>query len=148
MIKVYFSDGQALIESVVVIGVVLVLVVGLLAGSTSVLKTSRYGKAKALSVSYAQEAVEVVRGIRNASWTTFSGYAGTTKCLDDTNALSPEPVGGCAINIHNGDFIRSVAFSYPDPLDLTKVEVDVSASWNDGSAHSTNLTTIFTQWRQ
>ena len=145
------TSGQALVEAVVVVGIAVVISVGLLAGATASLQANRFGKAKTLSVRYAQEAMEVVRNIRNASWSNFAGHAsGTTAtkwCMGSLNTLQPyDAVAGCDNYRVGTNYTRQVTFTW-DSVKLI-MQVDVLVTWSDGSkTYSTSISTIFTQWR-
>jgi len=139
------SRGQTLAEVVVAIGVVVLLVTGLVVGTSVSLKASQYGKARSQAVQYAQEAVELARNIRDNGWTTFTTYGGVSPvswCLDKSGVWAPMS-DSCSANIDNF-YTRQVTFTWNDP----KMKVDVSVSWIDGNKTFTvPITTYFTQWK-
>jgi len=144
------NAGQALVEAVVVVGIVVVISVGLLAGATASLQANRFGKAKTLSVRYAQEAMEVVRSMRNTNWASFAlfatnGVTPTTWCMDSAGQLqSYVAATGCTTFPVGTMYTRQVTFTWNDPNML----VDVLVAWSDGSKnYSTSISTVFTQWR-
>ena len=139
------SRGQTLAEVVVAIRVVVLLVTGLVVGTSVSLKASQYGKARSQAVQYAQEAVELSRNLRDSGWTGFMAYGGVTPkswCLDKSGAWTAMS-GACPANIDNF-YTRQVTFTWNDP----KMKVDVSVSWIDGNKTFTvPITTYFTQWK-
>lgn len=137
--------GQTLVEIIAAIGVVVILVTGLIVGATGSLKASQYGRAKSLSVRYAEEAAEIVRSLRDASWETFTTYGGTTPkawCLDKGGTWS-DGASGCPVNIDD-IYTRTVTFTWLDP----RMKVEILVTWTDGArAYQSDVTTYFTQWR-
>ena len=138
------QKGQTLVEAVVVVGVVVLLVTGLIAGTTASLRSAQSGRTRTQAVSYAQEGIEIVRGIRDQSWDTFQGYGGSY-CLDSAHALTPNS-GTCSVNITTpeGSFTRSVSFDWQSP----KMVVTTTVSYTEGEGEKdVTLVTYFTQWR-
>ena len=134
--------GQTLVEIVVVVGVVVLLVTGLVAGATAALKSSQYGRAKSLSVKYVQEGVELARSIRDRSWDEFFSYNGKTWCVDQS-AVWSDGTSGCTANIGTY-FTRTVTLAWNDP----NMQVDVSVSWIDGSRTlRSDVRTYLTKWQ-
>lgn len=138
------NKGQTLVEVVVVIGVVVLLVTGLIAGTTTSLKSAQSGRIRSQAVSYAQEAIESVRSIRDRSWSTFMEYSGSY-CLGSDLIFNPSP-GTCSVNITGGEnsFTRSVNFNWQDP----KMVITATVSFVEGeSTRNVVLETYLTQWK-
>lgn len=139
------QSGQTLAEVVVAIGVVVLLVTGLIVGTSVTLKASQYSKARSQAVQYAQEAVELARNLRDSGWTTFSAYGGIAPvswCLDKVGVWT-QMSGACSANIDNF-YTRQVTFTWEDP----KMKTDVVVSWKDGNkTYIVPITTYVTQWR-
>ena len=139
------TRGQTLAEVVVAIGVVVLLVTGLVVGTSVTLKASQYGKARSQAVQYAQEAIEIVRNVRDNGWTTFAAYGGVSPiswCLDKDGVWTAM-VDSCSPNIDNF-YTRKVTVTWIDP----KMKVDVVVSWTDGNkTYTVPITTYFTQWK-
>ncbi len=139
------QSGQTLAEVVVAIGVVVLLVTGLVFGTTITLKASQYGKARSQAVQYAQEAIEIVRILRDNGWTTFRAYGDVMPipwCLDKSGVWTPLS-GACSTNIDNY-YTRQVTLTWTDP----KMKVDVIVSWIDGNkSYTVPISTYFTQWK-
>lgn len=138
------NKGQTLVEAVVVIGVVVLLVTGLIAGTTASLKSSQSGRIRSQAVSFASEALEIVRSIRDENWITFLGYTGSY-CLGSDNILTPT-ASACATNIVGAEnsFARGVSLSWQDP----KMVVTATVSFVEGEqVKDVTLVTYLTQWK-
>ena len=136
------QSGQSLVEAVVVIGVVVLLVTGIVAGTTASLRNIDQGKTRSLALKYSQEGVEYGRNLRNTGWETFQAKSGVL-CLDKASVLTAASSGVCPVNV-DSVYTRSLTFTWSDPT-MTVVS---RATWNDGSGeHKSELTTNFTKWR-
>lgn len=138
------NKGQTLVEVVVVIGVVVLLVTGLISGTTASLKSAQSGRIRSQAVSYAQEAQEVVRSIRDRSWSIFSAYSGSY-CMGMDLSLTPS-AGACGVNITGGEhsFSREVTFNWQDP----KMVVTSIVSFVEGeTTKNVTLVTYLTKWK-
>ena len=136
-----FNTGQTLVEIIVVVGVVVLLVTGLVIGTTASLRIGESGKIRSQAVKLAQQAIELARTVRDTKWATFASMTGTY-CLGDTNTWTPA-TGLCSVNIGT-TFTRSVNFAFVDP----RMTVEVTVSWQDSSGtKQTSLKTYFTQWK-
>lgn len=139
------QSGQTLAEVVVAIGVIVLLVTGLIIGTSVTLKASQYGKARSQAVQYAQEAVELARNIRDSGWTGFMAYGSVTPkswCLDKSGTWT-QMSGACSANIDNF-YTRQVTFTWVDP----RMKADVVVSWTDGNkTYTVPITTYVTQWK-
>lgn len=139
------SSGQSLVEAVVVVGVVVLLVTGLVAGTTASLKSAQSGRIRSQAVSLAQEGIEIVRGIRDKNWNTFSAYDPDTYCLGEDQTLILR-IGTCSPNITTpeGSFTRSVSFRWQNPTMI----VTLLVSYIDAEVtKDVTLNTYFTQWK-
>lgn len=139
------QSGQTLAEVVVAIGVIVLLVTGLIVGTSVTLKASQYSKARSQAVQYAQEAVELSRNLRDSGWTGFFPYGAVTPiswCLDKAGSWTAMS-GACSANIDNF-YTRQVTFTWDDP----RMKTDVVVSWIDGNkTHTVPISTYFTQWK-
>jgi type II secretory pathway pseudopilin PulG len=144
--KIFWTNGQTIIEAIVVIAVVVVLVTGLIAGTTTSLRASSAGRTKSQALKYAEQAFEYVRNLRDAKWTTFQAYSGFYCLGNETNALLTSTSENCPMNITTpeGTFSRRLEFVW----DGEKMTVKVSVKYPDGSqTKDVSLTTYFTQWK-
>jgi hypothetical protein len=146
------TKGQTIVEAIVVIGVVVLLVTGLIAGTTTSLRTATSGRVRSQALKLAEEGLEFARNARDQKWTTFQSYSGWY-CLGNTpQELEPSVDGSCGGNITtaDGSFGRSINFSWDDALvDIEKkMIVEVIVSYPEGSqTKNIALKTYFTQWK-
>lgn len=142
MIWDFSKSGQSLVEAVVVIGVVILLVTGIVAGTTASIKNVDQGKTRSLALKYSQEGMEYARNLRNTGWETFQVKNGLY-CLDKTSVLTAAASGTCPVNVDTM-YKRSLTFTWSDPTMTVLSQV----TWNDGNGeHKSELTTNFTKWR-
>lgn len=139
------QKGQTLVEAIVVIGMVILLVTGLIAGTTASLKTSQAGRAKSEAVKFAEDGIERIRLIRDDNWTTFASYSGLY-CFASDGTLTLPTGPTCPVNIQTADnsFSRSTSFIWLGD----KMHVQVAVVYHEGDAEQTVfLDTYFTRWR-
>ncbi len=152
--KNYRTRGQTIIEVIVVIGIVVVLTTGLIAGTTSSLKSAQSDRSRSEAVKYAQEGIEVARQLRDENWDTFFSYGGSVYCLGSDakgNTNFVVSTGGqCPTNIMMQDgtlsiFTRSVQFAWQGNSGM---QIVVTVSYPENSqTKNVQLTTYLTQWR-
>lgn len=138
------SQGQTLVEAVVVVGVVVLLVTGLVSATTVSLRSVQSGRIRSQAVSLSQEGIEIARGIRDESWDDFAGLVGLY-CLGDNQQMMPA-AGSCVPNITTpqGTLTRSVSFNWQNP----KMVVTVTVSYVEGEGtRDVANTTYFTRWK-
>jgi Tfp pilus assembly protein PilV len=139
-----WQRGQTLVEAVVVVSIVVLLVTGLVAGTTASLRSAQSGRTKTQAVAIAQEGMELLRTMRDEDWDTFAAYSGSY-CLGDDHVLSVSP-GTCSPNVTSSQlpFTREVEFSWQDP----KMVATVNVSYLEGeNTRTSTLVTYFTQWK-
>ncbi len=139
------QTGQTLIEAVVVIGVVVLLATGLIAGTTASLRAAQSGRARSQAVTLAQQGIELMRTLRDQQWSSFQAYTGFY-CVADDHTLTPNASEDCPLDIETpqGNFGRSVHFDWQDP----RMVVTVKVKYVDGAlTRDSTLVTYFTQWR-
>ena len=144
--------GQMLIEVVVVVGMVVLLALGIVAGTTRVLSQSQTVQNQSVALSIAQEGIELTRQFRDSGWATFASYGSTktTYCVGSDGTFVPaNPT--CPTNILNTIYTRSITLDLipsPDGSATQTMQVTVTVSWT-GSVEANNfvnLTTYLTQW--
>lgn len=148
MVKVlYVHRGQTIVEAIVVIAVVVLLVTGLIAGTTTSLRSAQAGRSKNQALKYAEEALEYSRSMRDRSWDSFQALSGAY-CMSNTTPLLLvySATDTCTTNISTGEgsYSRKVTYAW----DGTKMIVTVSVSYPDGATtKEVTLTTYYTQWK-
>lgn len=134
--------GQTLAEIVVAIGIVVLLVSGLIVGTTASVRTAGEARLRSLAVKYSQEALELTRQLRDSDWDAFQAYSGLW-CLDKGGVWTSASL--CPVNIDN-TFTRGVTFSWNGSAN--RMEVTASVTWQDGgTTHKSDLLTYFTKWQ-
>jgi len=146
------KKGQSLFEVVVALAIVTLIVVAIITLAASSIKNSSFARNKETAARYSQEATEWLRGQRDNDWAIFASHAvvspGLTWCL--SSLVWPGTTGPCSESSYIGDtfFTREVVVSYPDPLNLNNVQVDVATYWTDSSGdHEVKTSTFFANWK-
>lgn len=137
------KSGQTIVEAIVVIGIVVILVTGLISGTTASLQTANNSRIRSEAVKYAQEGLEIVRSVRDTNWTNFQSHSGLYCMGTDEQLVSADT---CASNITTPEakLTRSVEFAWLGD----RMEVTASVSYLEGSlTRSVSLSTYFTQWK-
>jgi type II secretory pathway component PulK len=140
------SKGQTIVEAIVVIGVVVLLVTGLIAGTTTSLRSATSGRVRSQALKFAEEGLEYARTLRDERWDTFQTYSGLYCLASPAQELVESSNSSCASNIttQEGSFARSLDFSW----DGDKMTVEVIVAYPEGTQRkSISLKTYFTQWR-
>ncbi len=144
------NSGQSLLEVIVATGVAVLLIGGLVVGTTVSLRTSQYGERRSRAIKYAQEGIELTRSSRDKlPWDEFIAKdtnpdeaVRTVTCLGSDGVYASGP---CIVNIGTL-YTRSVSFNWNNTND--RMEVSVAVSWNEaGKTTDVTLDTYFTQWR-
>jgi hypothetical protein len=133
--------GQMLLEVILALGVV-VIVMGAIANIVvSSLSSAQYARNQSLANSYAQEGLNVLRRIRDSSWTEFSNYiTGTKYCIKSDLTLSSTGAANCTGSLAvgpDGIFSREVVFGNIGSVDCDAGrKVSEIVSWTDGKCPS------------
>ncbi len=142
-----FNRGQTLVEAIISISVVLLLVTGLVAGTSASLKTSQSGRSRDQAVKLAEEGLEYARLLRDTSWSTLTAYTGNY-CFDPA-AQTPLVLtsdGTCTTKKTTSDtvFTRFLRFSGTP----TRVVIESTVSYVENtSVQQVSLTTYLTRWK-
>jgi Tfp pilus assembly protein PilV len=145
--RYYTYRGQSLVEAVVTLGVVVLLVTGLIVGTTSSLRYAENSRTRNLATQYAQEGLELARQKRDDGWSTFIKLSGM-RCvkIDDQGVTVIADIGTCPET--DGRFTRTISFT-PDSQvekEITQMIVVSSVSWS-ASAIPIALQTTLTNWK-
>ena len=119
-------EGLSLIESVVTIGIVLLLATGLVVGMNSSLANARRSSYRVKATEYAVDAIERLRKERDLSWSAFVLLAGT-KCMDENGVLTPLNVT-CPMDIDTV-YSRRVELTYTSSDGVEKMDITVVVSF-------------------
>lgn len=137
------NRGQSLVEVIVAVGIVILLVTGLLVGTTNAIRSSQFSTMKSRATRYSQEGLEITRNLRDTSWVSFSAKSGPWCLSEDGTWTQGNPT--CPVNIANR-FTRTMTFTWD--AGNNRMKVDSLVSWKDGVAvHTSQIITYFTQWK-
>jgi len=134
------SNGQSLIEMMIAVVILAIVATSLVFGTTVAMRNASFSRDQARATKYAQEAMEWLRGERDADWDDFAGYSGNY-CFNDLN---------WGVNTTCANF--DLAGLFKRDLALTsgtdKIEAKVIVSWQgtSGKIHQSELTSYFTKW--
>ena len=139
-----WNVGQSLLEAVVAVGIVILLITGLIAATTSTLRFGQMSKDRTQALQYAKEGMEIVRIIRDTNWDDIPQTT-ATYCL----AKGARTLGGCPMDPIDAMFSRTINFSDDGTTcvapDCRKVTITVS--WMEKEERSVTLTSYITNWR-
>ncbi len=137
--------GQSFFEVVLALALVAIILIALVTLATVSVRTATFSRNKNLATRLSQEAIEWLRGQRDAGWSNFILKATTANwCLVNLNWNQP---GSCNSNnvVQDTPIVRQATLSI---IDSTTVQADVKASWSDGQgSHQITTSTYFTSWK-
>lgn len=140
----FLKNGNVVIEALFAVGILALCMIAVIAAVISATRTIRLSNNNALANKYAQEGIEVVRGVRdNMIWSDFRS--------DFTNSMGlgigqTNPSGSCPsiANIDNY-FTRCINFDHSRGNDRTIITSFVT--WDEsGIRHKVELETQLTKW--
>lgn len=142
--------GQALLEAVVAVGLVIILTTGLIAGTSFALRGGQESKTRSVAVKYTQEGLELTRALRDAGWNEFEQVyggpapSGKTWCLTGNGQWVS---GSCEqANLIGGIYRRQIALVWDNSNE--RMDTTVVVSWSEGGAtRQSQLKTFFTKWK-
>lgn len=122
------QQGQSLVEMVVVIGMVVLLATGIVAGTTAALSHSATSQTRSQALSYAQAGIELARGTRDSGWQNL--------------------VNGTTVTTI-GPYTRSVTFLLINVYGVQTMKVTSRVTWGDTTnpSNAVQLITYLTQWK-
>lgn len=134
------EKGQTLLEVLVALGVGVAVLVATTNAILSSLTGSDFGKNQTQATQYAQQAMEVVRDLRNREGASFFTRNGSY-CMPTDSLLTP---GTCPSPNIDNFFTRKIIF---DTLGAGRKRIAVTVSFADSKGtHQSNLISIFTDW--
>lgn len=123
------STGQTLVEMVIAVGLVAVVLVGLVAGTTASLKSARLAKERNVASQYAQTEIENARRERDEDPAVFFGSAG----VEGPISYGEDPVYNVMIT---------------KTLSGSQMRVAVEVTWDDGiNTYNVYQETYLTKWQ-
>ena len=136
------QKGQTLLEILLAFSVAILVLGAVIGGVITTLSNTQYTKNQNLARSYAQEGMDIVRGIRDSSWPKFSSYTtNTTYCISQNSPTltdpSPPP-SNCGQNL--GIFMREVKFEH------ASVECKVAPTCSGDCLKKSSKATVKVSW--
>lgn len=134
------QKGMALLEVVLALGLMMIILTALVNVVLTSLNNAQYSKNLNIASQYAEEGMEMIREVKEDSWTTLNGYevSPATYCLNsDLPLVERTGVGfGCPDSTQNIDsfFVRKVKFEKPSSGDCVNPAIlaTVSVAWSSG----------------
>lgn len=128
--KLHIQKGQALLEALIAMGIAVVVITGITIAISSSLQNSSFSKNQQLAASYAQEAIEIARQLRDDKYTEFLMKDGLY-CLNKGSAefTTPcPPTSGKNVDefLRTVKFFKNNCYGTGTQADLTRVEAEVS----------------------
>lgn len=133
--------GQTLIEAIVALGAAIIIISVIVIVVISALNNTQFSKNQNLATQFAQQAMEVMRQMRDSNWTTFSELSAGSYCLDKESNIpvSKDPITGCGQNVDV--FAREVDIEKNSSSCGEATKVTVTVFWTD--AKCTGVTNPF-----
>lgn len=136
------KKGQSLFEIVIAISLIALVATTIVSLTTITLKNNIHSRNKSFAQQKTQEAYEWLRSEKNASWSTFYGYAsltpGTTYCLEETMIFNTGSCNVSEVLISNG-----VAFTRETILikeNTNSVNIVITVEWDEsGKTYNTSI---------
>ncbi len=129
---------------IVIVGVIVLLATGIVAGTTASLGRSETLQMRSEALSHAQAGIELTRQLRDAGWGDLvnMGTPETTYCVGSDGDWN----GPCTVNVDN-KFTREITLNYV-AADLT-VRVTSTVAWGDTTnpLNKVHLDTYLTNWK-
>ena len=156
------SNGQSLMELVVVIAVIIIVVAALTFATIASLRNASFSQNQAQATKLAQEGLEKMRSLRDRDTTGAGIWSTSTSCSSSVPSTCPVtqsscPAGGCYFFFNssnvlkNGTAANSEAISpgnfkrqfFIEDIGVDQKKVTVVVTWIDVSGpHESRLTTI------
>lgn len=150
MKRTRYTKGQSLVEMIVVVGMVVLLATGIVAGTTASLSRADTTNTRTQALSFAQAGIELARGARDTGWDAFAlmGTPESIYCVG-SDGLFGTPQTACATPNIDSTFIRAVTLSLTDLSGVETMQVTSTVTWGDttNQSNAIELMTYFTQWR-
>lgn len=149
------NKGSALVETLIALGVA-VLIIGAITGSViSSLRNAEYAKKQNIATQYAQQGIEIIRGKVRTGWNSVE--AGNYCLAEGSTTLVEKGIETCWINVEN-EYSRIVSVNNSNSTPCGSEgnpakKVDVSVMWTDNRCsnpfcHDITLSSCFTNFNE
>jgi len=143
--------GDTLIEVLIALAAAVVVISTITTLAIVTLNNAQFSRDQDQSTKYAQEGMEVIRGIRNNNYVGFRSYSGKY-CLAEGDTSLGSPVAACnTVNVIN-KYIRFVTIAQNSgcgAVSTNLTNIVITVLWTDGKCtggaycHSSKLTSCF-----
>jgi type II secretory pathway pseudopilin PulG len=135
------QKGQTLVEAIVVIGMVMLMVTGLISGTTAALKSSQSVKTRSEATKYAEDGIETLRLMRDTNWSSIASYVDTgSNCFNNDGKFS-----GVCTPTSDTNLTRKVTLN---SAGANTIHVNVTVTYSEGGVlKAIPIDTYLTQWR-
>jgi len=157
-IKKIGQKGIGLVETILALGIAVVVITALVSLAVYTLRSSQESKFLLEGSKLAAEQVETLRVLKDqkATWSEYTSLftacmGSTATCFVDLDAVSPDPqvvIGKEIINVSNASTVTR-HFYITDVSDTNVVRVTSVVEWEVGPppAKSTTIVTDITNWK-
>lgn len=141
------QKGQSLVEMIVIVGMVVLLMTGIVAGTTVSLSRSNTSQVRSIALSYAQGGIELARAKRDGGWDAFEAMGDPPRvyCVGADNVF----VEGACVFTAGDKYTRYVSLQLTSVSGVPTMKVTSTVSWDDTiyPLNNIDLTTYLTKWR-
>ncbi len=139
------QSGQSFFEVVLALALVTIVLVALVTLAAVSIRSATFSKTKSLATSLSQQAIEWLRGQRDASWSDFTAKAATTNwCLSNLDWSRPGLCSSSGV-VSQTQITRQATLTI---IDASTIQADIKASWSDSQgSHQISTSTYFTKWK-
>lgn len=143
------NKGQSLFEVVIALAMCAIVVMALVAITTTSVRNATFSKNKSEASRYAEAATEWIRSKRDSAPIDFQQKVLTTTwCLAILDFVDPGACGS-GEKISNTIFEREVVFSQFVQNSKTITEANILVSWQDAQGtHEVRSATYYSDWRE
>lgn len=135
---------------IVIVGMVVLLATGIVAGTIGSLSRSETSKSRSEALAFAQAGIELTRGMRDDGWNAFvaKGSSPSLYCVGSDGDFGQPQVSCTTFNMENA-YVRSLTLEFTTVSDTPTMKVTSRVAWGDitNSVNAVTLTTYLTQWR-
>ena len=138
--KVKNQKGQTLIEAMVALAIAVTILAAITTIVITSLSDTTFSKNQNLASEYAQQALEYIRGLANANYSSFKNtYTARSYCLDNQNQLQTWS-GNCNLYL-TGIFTKELDFDPTSSQCGGFLQATATVSWSDSKC--TNGQTLY-----
>jgi Tfp pilus assembly protein PilV len=138
------TKGQSLFEVIIAIGITSMILVAIINTAILSVRNTSFSRNKTLASRHSQQAVEWLRGERDANWDTFSARSNTVWCMSNLD-WTKNRICTDTDNIPTTPFKREISLTNTSGQ---QIDAKVKVYWNDSQGyHEVKVSTYFTDWR-